>query len=223
MAELFSYDNYRKALVSQAADYIWILRDEALMNKGIYITIKIPDEENNINEYSDFIDEREDYHEIQTFIEPQFDKYIMTLSLLGQDMERDYPLKVNIMSQVHIPKNSIMLIPEINSEGSIITREWRVLSTEIKQVGHIYTRVANCTPARSFEKIVTDIVEPKDYSELEVLDCTVTKGEDIWDIPIETFVGYSFEALDVLVYEPYGLVVAEDTYKITAVSPIILH
>ena len=72
-------------------------------------------------------------------------------------MERDYPLEVSIMSRLHLPRNSIIQIPEINSAGQPITREWRVLSTSIKQVGNIYTRTANCTPARTFEEITTDI------------------------------------------------------------------
>ena len=89
MADLFGIDNYRKALISQAADYIWIARDQALMLRGMYVTVLIPKEENNIDEYSDYKDTKTDYVQIQTYIEPQFDKYILTLSLLGQDMERE--------------------------------------------------------------------------------------------------------------------------------------
>ena len=221
MVELYSYNNYRKSLIAQAADYFWIARDEALMNRGMYVTILIPKVENNVDEYSDFIDDKEDYDQIQTFIEPQFEKYLMTLSLLGQDMERDYPLEISIMSQVNIPRNSIIQMPEINSANQPITREWRVLSTEIKQVGSIYTRIAHATPARSFENLTTDIASVNVVSEFECIGCTVTKDGETWDIPIEASTFGMLEVLDCVSYEPYGIVECSNASKIVVLIPSI--
>lgn len=221
MVELYSVNNYRKALIAQAADYFWIARDEALMNRGMYVTILIPKVENNVDEYSDFMDESEDYEQIQTFIEPQFDKYLMTLSLLGQDMERDYPLEISIMSQVNIPRNSIIQMPEINSANQPITREWRVLSTEIKQVGSIYTRIAHATPARTYESIQTDISTLAVQSLFECTGCTVTKEEETWNIPLEVSTAGLFEVIDCLFYEPYGVVECSNKVKITVLRPSI--
>lgn len=221
MADLFGIDNYRKALIAQAADYIWIARDQALMLRGMYVTVLIPKEENNIDEYSDYKDTKTDYVQIQTYIEPQFDKYILTLSLLGQDMERDYPLEVSIMSRLHLPRNSIIQIPEINSAGQPITREWRVLSTSIKQVGNIYTRIANCTPARTFEEITTDIVEEYCRGTFEVIDCTVTKDDEVWDIPIDIIGVGTLKVVDFVYYEPYGLVECSNRHKFIIFQPTI--
>ena len=173
------------------------------------------------NEYSDYKDTKTDYVQIQTYIEPQFDKYILTLSLLGQDMERDYPLEVSIMSRLHLPRNSIIQIPEINSAGQPITREWRVLSTSIKQVGNIYTRTANCTPARTFEEITTDIVEEYCRGTFEVIDCTVTKDDEVWDIPIDIIGVGTLKVVDFVYYEPYGLVECSNRHKFIIFQPTI--
>lgn len=221
MTDLYSYNNYRKALIEQASGYYWILRDEALMNKGMQVSILIPINENNINEYNDFIDESENFKTIQTFIEPQFDKYVLTLSLLGQDMERDYPLEICIMSQIHLPRNSIIQMPEINSLGTPLVREWRVLSTEIKQQGNIYTRVAFATPVRSFEKMVTDIVEASSSFVFECDDGLITKDDDVWNIPIEINVTGNLSVLNCLVYEPYGVVECFNKQKIVVLQPTI--
>ena len=191
------------------------------MLRGMYVTVLIPKEENNIDEYSDYKDTKTDYVQIQTYIEPQFDKYILTLSLLGQDMERDYPLEVSIMSRLHLPRNSIIQIPEINSAGQPITREWRVLSTSIKQVGNIYTRTANCTPARTFEEITTDIVEEYCRGTFEVIDCTVTKDDEVWDIPIDIIGVGTLKVVDFVYYEPYGLVECSNRHKFIIFQPTI--
>ena len=221
MTDLFGIDNYRKALIEQAADYIWIARDQALMLRGMYVTVFVPKDENSVDEYSDFIDDDTDYYQIQTYIEPQFEKYVMTLSLLGQDMERDYPLEVSIMSKVHLPRNSIIQIPEINSAGQPITREWRVLSTSIKQVGKIYTRTANCTPARTYEDLTTDIVEESCTGNLEVLDFTITPGDETWDLPIEVMSTGNLSVVDFIFYEPYGLVECTNKHKFIIFQPTI--
>lgn len=221
MTDLFGIDNYRKALIEQYADYMWIARDQALMMRGMYVTVLIPNEENDVDEYSDFVDSEDNYHQIQTYIEPQFEKYIMTLSLLGQDMERDYPLEISIMSKLHLPRHSIIQIPEINSAEQPLTREWRVLSTSIKQVGKIYTRVANCTPARTYEELTTDIVEERGSGLLECLDCTVTKEEETWDIPIDVMCTGTLSVVDYIYYEPYGLVDCYNKQKIIVFQPTI--
>lgn len=221
MTDLFGVNNYRKALIEQYADYMWIARDQALMMRGMYVTVFVPNEENDIDEYSDFVSDREGYHQIQTYIEPQFEKYLMTLSLLGQDMERDYPLEISIMSKVHLPRNSIIQMPEINSAEQPVTREWRVLSTSIKQVGKIYTRIANCTPARSYEELTTDIIEEGATALFEVLDCTVTKEEETWDIPIEVMGTGTLSVTDFIYYEPYGLVECANRQKIIIFQPTI--
>lgn len=215
-------NNYRGAMVAQMADYYAKLRDEALVNIGMLVTLKIPKTENNIDEYSDYIDLQDtDYITKQTYIEPQFDKYVTTLSLLGQDMEKDYPLSINILSQEHMPRNTIIIIQEINSAFEALSREWRVLSTEIKQVGHIYTRQAFAVPARAYTSILGDVV----FSHSEI-NAWISWYNIHEVIPDEIIVNTSNKVLinvsGCTVYKSYGIIDAYSETKAIVYKPQIL-
>ena len=95
------------------------------------------------------------------------------------------------------------------------------MSTSIKQVGNIYTRTANCTPARTFEEITTDIVEEYCRGTFEVIDCTVTKDDEVWDIPIDIIGVGTLKVVDFVYYEPYGLVECSNRHKFIIFQPTI--
>ena len=217
-----STNNYRGAVIAQEAEYLSALRDEALVNTGMYVTIKVPLRENNLDEYNDFVDMEDDDYEIrQTFIEPKFDKYVKTLSLLGQDMERDYPLSISILSNEHMPRNTIIVIQEINSAFEALSREWRVLSTEIKQVGHIYTRIAYAVPARSYASIESDIVEFGFAGEAKVSGYSIVHvpDEQIIIDKVDTVL-FTVDAFNT--YKSYGLINATTKMKATVFKPQII-
>lgn len=217
-----STNNYRGAVISQEADYLSALRDEALVNTGMYVTIKVPLRENNLDEYNDFIDLEDDDYEIrQTFIEPKFDKYVKTLSLLGQDMERDYPLSISILSKEHMPRNTIIVIQEINSAFEPLSREWRVLSTEIKQVGHIYTRIAYAVPARSYASISTEVVDFGLNAEAWVSGYTIIRVPDE-QIIVDKVDKILFTVSNCNTYKSYGLINATTKMKAVVYKPQII-
>jgi hypothetical protein len=111
------------------------------------VTIKIPIIENNQQDYTDI--ELCEWETRKTFVEPEFTSYYQVLSIFGQSSEDTLPLTVHLLTNEHLPKNSRIVIEEINSAHELDAREWRVLSTEEKQIGNtIYSRIAYCVPAR---------------------------------------------------------------------------
>lgn len=154
----FSYFNLRESLVSPQAEYLRSLRDEALFsNWGTQVLIKIPADENgnilenNVDEYSNFVD----VHWIDTTetVMPLFNEYRQVVSDEGMSAdgyEGVYALEVIIPSQLHLPKNSRIILNEYDMKEYKIAREWWVLSTEVKQLSDskTYSRVAKCVPAR---------------------------------------------------------------------------
>lgn len=215
-------NNYRSALVAHMADYYSALRDEALVNIGMLVTLKIPNIENNVDEYSDYLDlEDSDYTIKQTYIEPKFDSYVKTLSLLGQDMEGDYPLSIEIMTNEHMPRNTIIIIQEVNSAYEAISREWRVLSTEIKQVGHIYTRMAYAVPARSFRSILGDVIFASSTVEAKVNKVRIYKMNKE-DIIVNASSEVMISVLNCNVYKSYGRIDSYTETKAVVYKPQIL-
>lgn len=215
-------NNYRGSLVGTSADYYASLRDEALVNIGMLVTIKVPKQENNIDEYSDFVDiEDEDYLIKHTYIQPQIDKYIRTLSLLGQDMENEYPLTINILSREHMPRNTIIVMQEINSAYESVSREWRVLSTEIKQVGHIYTRLAYAVPARSYTSILGDVIFCETNASSLVTNVHIHKNIDN-EIIINASNRLISDVISVNIYKSYGLIDSFTETKAVVYRPQIL-
>lgn len=148
----FSRINLRDAYITEYPEYAAALRDEALFsNYGIKALIKVPKYENNVDEYSNFVDD--DFEITTESIVPKFEQYRQNVSVEGMaadGTEGLYPLEVLIPTKLHLPKNSRIILTEYNSKEFIVAREWTVLSTEMKQLSgsKTYTRVAYCTPSR---------------------------------------------------------------------------
>lgn len=148
----FSKFNLRDAYITDYPVYAAALRDESLFsNYGIKAIIKIPKIENNVDEYSNFVDD--DFEITTESIIPKFEQYRQNVSVEGMSAdgtEGIYPLEVLIPTKLHLPKNSRIILTEYNSKEFIIAREWVVLSTEMKQLSgsKTYTRIAYCTPSR---------------------------------------------------------------------------
>lgn len=148
----FSRFNLRDAYITSYPEYAAALRDESLFsNYGIKALIKTPKIENNVDEYSNFVDD--DFDVTTELIIPKFEQYRQNVSVEGMaadGTEGLYPLEVIIPTKLHLPKNSRIVLTEYNSNEFIIAREWTVLSTEMKQLSgsKTYSRVAYCVPAR---------------------------------------------------------------------------
>lgn len=144
--------NFRSAIKDQQVDYIAALRDSAFFNLyGIQVTIKIPKEENNVDEYINYKDE--DFNLLHTVVVPKFEEYRQVLSKYGMSTEPAgdaYPLEVLIPSAIHLPRNSRIILSEYNAFENKVAREWKVESTVAKQLSDskTYTHIAYCVPAR---------------------------------------------------------------------------
>lgn len=159
----FSRINLRDAYITSYPEYAAALRDEALFsNYGIKAIIKTPKIENNVDEYSNFVDD--DFDITTESVVPKFEQYRQNVSVEGMaadGTEGLYPLEVIIPTKLHLPKNSRIVLTEYNSNEYIIAREWVVLSTEMKQLSgsKTYSRVAYCTPARQTIHRTTEFEE----------------------------------------------------------------
>lgn len=148
----FSNFNLRDAYITSYPEYAAALRDEALFsNYGIKATVKIPKVENNVDEYSNFVDD--DFEIFTESVIPNFEQYRQNVSENGMAADGTqglYPLEVIIPTKLHLPKNSRLVLKEYDSNEHVIAREWTVLSTEMKQLSNskTYTRIANCVPSR---------------------------------------------------------------------------
>ena len=142
--------NYRSVIEGRQIDYLAALRDSSFFNLyGIPAEVKIPKKENNLDEYINYVDDEWDIQ--KTVVVPKFTEYRSILSQLGQTAEDEYPLEILIPSALHLPRNSRIVLNEYDSHENKIAREWRVLSTESKQLSNskTYTRIAYCAPARA--------------------------------------------------------------------------
>lgn len=154
----FSQYNLRDAYITEQADYIAAIRDEALFsNWGIKVLIKIPVDdfgdldENNVDEYSNFVDT--EWLDTTETVIPKFTEYRQNVSEEGMSADGTdglYPLEVLIPTKLHLPRNARIIFSEYNSREEKIAREWVVLGTIQKQLSgsKTYTRIANCVPAR---------------------------------------------------------------------------
>lgn len=145
--------NLRSSFQDNQIDYIAAIRDEAIMSMyGIPVDIKIPKQENNLDEYINYTDKnKEDFYYQKTFIVPKFKEYRQILSQHGNTAEENYVLECTIPSALHLPRNSRIILNEYDSNEYKIAREWRVLSTTTKQLSNSksYTRIANLVPDRT--------------------------------------------------------------------------
>jgi len=185
--------NYRSVIEGRQVDYLAALRDSSFFNLyGIQAEVKIPKHENNLDEYINYVDDEWDIQE--TVVVPKFTEYRSILSQLGQTAEDQYPLEILIPSALHLPRNSRIILNEYDSNEDKIAREWRVLSTESKQLSNskTYTRIAYCTPARASiyktAKVENTVVitewEPiSDYVILQ--DITATSVNYLSIVPVE--------------------------------------
>lgn len=150
--------NLREAYISDTAEYIAALRDEALFsNWGVKVLIRIPvtDDfelnENNVDCYSNFVDVT--WEDTTELVIPLFKEYRQNQSENGMTADGTdglYPLEVLIPTKLHLPRNSRIIFSEYNSREERIAREWTVLGTQMKQLSDskTYSRVANCVPSR---------------------------------------------------------------------------
>ena len=148
----FSRINLRDAYITEYPEYAAALRDEALFsNYGIKALVKVPKFENNVDEYSNFVDD--DFKITTESVVPKFEQYRQNVSENGMSADGTeglYPLEVIIPTKLHLPKNSRIVLTEYSSKEYILAREWTVLSTEMKQLSgsKTYTRIAYCVPSR---------------------------------------------------------------------------
>jgi len=192
MRKLEKVFNYRNVIEGKQVDYLAALRDSSFFNLyGIPAEVKIPKKENNLDEYINYVDDEWDIQ--KTVVVPKFTEYRSILSQLGQTAEDEYPLEILIPSALHLPRNSRIILDEYNSHEDKIAREWRVLSTESKQLSNskTYTRIAYCAPARAsiyktarVESIVviTDFEPISDYVILQ--DITASSVNYLNVIPV---------------------------------------
>ena len=104
----FSHINLRDAYITSYPEYAAALRDEALFsNYGIKALIKVPKKENNVDEYSNFVDD--DFEITTESVVPKFEQYRQNVSVEGMSADGTeglYPLEVLIPTKLHLPKNS---------------------------------------------------------------------------------------------------------------------
>lgn len=159
----FSRFNLRDAYITSYPEYAAALRDESLFsNYGIKALIKTPKVENNVDEYSNFVDD--DFDITTESVIPKFEQYRQNVSVEGMaadGTEGLYPLEVLIPTKLHLPKNSRIVLTEYSSRETVVAREWTVLSTEMKQLSgsKTYTRVAYCVPSRQTIHRTTEFEE----------------------------------------------------------------
>jgi len=159
----FSKFNLRDAYITSYPEYASALRDEAIFsNFGIKALVKVPKIENNVDEYSNFVDD--DFIITTESVVPKFEQYRQNVSVNGMaadGTEGLYPLEVLIPTKLHLPKNSRIVLTEFDSNEYVLAREWVVLSTEMKQLSgsKTYSRVAYCVPARQSIHRTTEFEE----------------------------------------------------------------
>lgn len=151
----FSHFNLRDSYINEYVEYASTLRDEIMFsNYGILVNVRIPLVENDVDEYSNYVDDYlTGFSESTETVVPLFKEYRQNVSVEGMSADGTdglYPLEVLIPSKLHLPRNSRIIFNEYNSNQEQIAREWMVLGTQMKQLSNskTYTRVANCVPAR---------------------------------------------------------------------------
>ena len=219
--------NYRSSFKGSQVDYLAALRDSAIYNLyGVAVEVKIPKVENNVDEYQNFKDE--DFISHQIMCVPEFTEYRQVLSQYGMSAEDnvDYPLDILIPSAQHLPRNSRIILSEYDSNEHKIGREWRVLSTETKQLSNSksYTKVAHCVPART-----TVVVAGNAYRILCVSQIEDILPESVhvrhFDSPTATITATAYVSVlnspDIPLPELYADIICEG--KVRVLSPSIYN
>ena len=137
--------SYRQ-LANRTVDYLAALRNNVIDTEGIQTKIRRPSQENAINYYGDFI---HDYlPEDDISVAPQYNKYYAVIDVLGYCVEPELPLEALVKTTDYVPNDSVIKIGVRSLSGEVQLRWWRVLSTEVKHIEHVYARVAKLSPVR---------------------------------------------------------------------------
>jgi len=151
----FSQYNLRDAYITDMAEYAAAQRDESLFsNYSLQVLIRIPVIDNNVNEYSNFVNN--EWIETTESVIPLFDKYRQVLDehgLTADGTEYDsdiLALEIILPSKLYLPRDSRIILNEYDCQENKVAREWMVLGTVRKQLsnGKTYSNIANCVPAR---------------------------------------------------------------------------
>jgi hypothetical protein len=113
---------------------------------GVLTKIRRPDVENSINYYGDFVSSYLPEDDIT--VVPQYNKYYQVIDILGYCVEPELPLEALVKTTDYVPNDSVIKIGVRSLSGDIQNRWWRVLSTEVKHIEHVYARVAKLSPVR---------------------------------------------------------------------------
>ena len=186
--------NLRDAYITDQAEYLAAIRDEALFsNFGIKALIRVPIDEwgevidNNVDEYSNFVDVT--WMDTTESVIPLFKEYRQNLSEEGMTADGTmglYALEIIIPTKLHLPRNSRIILSEFNSREEKIAREWTVLGTQMKQMSgsKTYSRVANCVPSRqtTFDSLNSVMLGPIwfDYVIREINKYNLNALGNIW-------------------------------------------
>lgn len=169
----FSSFNLRDAYISDYPEYAAALRDEAIFsNYGITVTVKVPKYENDVDEYSNFVDE--DFIITSETVVPLFSEYRQTVSIEGLSADGTdglYPLQIIIPTKLHLPRNSRIVLNEYNAKEEKIAREWVVLGTEVKQLSNskTHSKIVNCVAAKQLS-YQTGMIKDRDLYSIFYFD-----------------------------------------------------
>jgi hypothetical protein len=125
------------------------IRDKYIDYHGILATIEIPSLEDQLDSFGDL---KKDVirSTVQIKVVPRYDAYHAVINLLGgADIEQDLPLEIIAKDSDYIPNDSILTLPLCKPDDSGQTSEkWKVISSEIKYLERMYTRLLKCVPYR---------------------------------------------------------------------------
>lgn len=125
------------------------LRDKYVDFHGVSASIEIPTSEDQLDSFGDL---RKDVPRNTTSIKvvPRYDHYYEVINLLGgADIEQDLPLEIIAKNSDYIPNDSILTLPTCKPDNTGTTNEkWKVISSEVKYLEKMYTRILRCVPYR---------------------------------------------------------------------------
>jgi hypothetical protein len=141
---------YLNRLTSYQSEF----RDKYIDYQGILATIEIPTSEDELDSFGDI---RKDIPRITSEIKviPRYDIYHQVINLLGgADIEQDLPLELIVKDSDYIPNDSLITLPICRPNDSGTSDErWKVISSEIKYLENMYTRLVKCVPHREQEPV----------------------------------------------------------------------
>jgi len=155
---------------------------------GIKVSHKRPKEDPKYQGvYTDYDNETE-FETKEVYVHPQFKEYYSVINEAGYNAEDNYPLTVSIMSKEYVPENSRFIIDRLGDNGETYNQEWKVLSTEVKQIDGTYSRIASCVPARTNKTRTSRlglVVARFDISSVEMHSSKNASTDNVQLAPIE--------------------------------------